>query len=170
MRRGLQSGELPRVKKMSVIVRTVARMVAGFIFLYGIYVVCYGHLSPGGGFGGGVVLACSFILLLLAYGKPYALKVFGYRAAKSFDSFGALLFLALALMGLVFSGGVFFLNAIQKTWPGHPLRLLNGGIIPLSNVAIAIKVSASLFLVTVVLAALRVTARGADRDFQSQED
>ncbi len=145
-------------------------MVVGFIFLYGLYVVCYGHLSPGGGFGGGVVLACSFILLLLAYGKPYALNVFGYRAAKSLDSFGALLFLALAVLGLVFSGGVFFLNTIQKTWPGQPLRLLNGGIVPLSNVAIAVKVGASLFLAAVVLAALRVTAGGADRDFQSQED
>jgi multicomponent Na+:H+ antiporter subunit B len=155
---------------MSVIVRTVARTVVGFIFLYGIYVVCYGHLSPGGGFGGGVVIACSFILLLLAYGKSYALKAFGYRAAKSFDSLGALLFLALALMGLVLSGGVFFLNTIQKNFPGQPLRLLNGGIVPLSNVAIAVKVSASLFLAAVVLAALRVKAGGADGDFESQED
>ena len=155
---------------MSVIVRTTARMVAGFIFLYGIYVVSYGHLSPGGGFGGGVILACSFILLLLAYGKSSALSVFGYGAAKSLDSVGALLFLALALLGLAFSGHIFFLNAIQKNWPGQPLRLFNGGIVPLSNVAIAIKVCASLFIVTVALSALRVVAKGGERDLKSQED
>ena len=41
------------------------------IFLYGIYVIVHGHLTPGGGFAGGVILAGSFILLILAYGSDY---------------------------------------------------------------------------------------------------
>ena len=39
---------------MSVIVKTVTRLTVGLIFLYGIYIVLHGHLTPGGGFAGGV--------------------------------------------------------------------------------------------------------------------
>jgi len=155
---------------MSLIVKTVTRWVVAFIFIYGLYVVAYGHLSPGGGFAGGVILSCAFILLLLAWGKKSALDVFGYRAAGKFDSLGALAFLFLALVGIVSLQGMFFSNFIQKSSPGTPLRLFNGGIIPLANVAIAVKVCASLFLVAVVLSALRVVAKGSDVDYISQED
>ena len=42
------------MKGMTVIVKTVTRWVKVFIFLYGIYIIITGHLSPGGGFAGGV--------------------------------------------------------------------------------------------------------------------
>jgi multicomponent Na+:H+ antiporter subunit B len=153
----------------SLIVKTVTRWVVAFIFLYGLYLVAFGHLSPGGGFAGGVVLASAFVLEVLAWGKDSALAAFPFRVAKKFDSAGALLFLALALLGLIFAGG-FFVNFIQQASPGQPLRVFNGGIIPLANLAIAIKVCASLFLVMVVLSALRVVAGGTEENLQTQEE
>jgi len=45
---------------MSLIVRTIARWVVGFIFLYGIYTLVYGHLSPGGGFASCLCLYFDF--------------------------------------------------------------------------------------------------------------
>ena len=155
---------------MSIVVRTVTRWVVGFIFLYGLYVVAYGHLTPGGGFPGGVILSCAFVLLVLACGKGEALRAFPYRAARNLDSAGALMFLALALLGLASSAGWFFTNVIQKRFPGEPLHLFNAGIIPLCNVGIAIKVCASLFLVMVILSVLRVVAGGEDSDFESEEE
>ena len=157
------------MKGPSIVVKTVARWVVAFIFLYGLYIVAYGHLSPGGGFAGGVILACAFMLEVLAWGKGSALAAFPFRIAKRLDSAGALLFLALALLGFLFAGG-FFVNVIQKLSPGRPLALFNGGIIPLSNIAIAIKVCASLFLVMVVLSALRVVAGGSDADLTCEEE
>ena len=56
-------------KGMSVIVKTITRFTVGLILLYGIYILTHGHLSPGGGFAGGVISALSFIHLMLAYGK-----------------------------------------------------------------------------------------------------
>ena len=41
----------PSEESMGEIVRTVARWLKGFILVYGIYVVLYGHVTPGGGFG-----------------------------------------------------------------------------------------------------------------------
>ena len=42
---------------MSLVVKTVTGWLKAFILLFGIYIVLYGHLTPGGGFAGGVVVA-----------------------------------------------------------------------------------------------------------------
>jgi len=42
-------------KGMSLIVKTITRLTVGLILLYGIYIVLHGHVSPGGGFAGGVI-------------------------------------------------------------------------------------------------------------------
>ena len=59
---------------MSLIVKVITRLTVGLILLYGIYIVLHGHISPGGGFAGGVIIALSFVNLMLAYGKDVALK------------------------------------------------------------------------------------------------
>lgn len=59
---------------MTLIVKTVTRLTLGFIFLYGVYVTLNGHASPGGGFAGGVIVALSFVHIMLAFGKEVALK------------------------------------------------------------------------------------------------
>ena len=83
---------------MSPIVRTVCGWLKGFILLYGIYIVVYGHLTPGGGFAGGVIAACAFVLILLAEGPTAALSTFSRRAASTFDSMGVLVFWGLAVL------------------------------------------------------------------------
>jgi multicomponent Na+:H+ antiporter subunit B len=71
------------------------------------------------------------------------------------DCLGALIFLIVALVGLAV-GGVFFINFLQKTNPGEDFSLLSSGTIPISNIAICLKVGASLFTVFVILAVLRI--------------
>ena len=50
---------------MTLIVKTITRLTVGLIMLFGIYIVLHGHLTPGGGFAGGVIVALSFIHLML---------------------------------------------------------------------------------------------------------
>ncbi len=133
----------------------MSRWVSPFIFLYGIYLVLYGHLSPGGGFPGGVVLASSFILALLAEGRKAALNKLPYYIAKRLDASGAFFFLLIAILGLAVSG-VFFINFIQQIRPGMEMRLVNAGTVVLSNFAIGIKICASVFLIILFLSALRI--------------
>ena len=38
---------------LTVIVKTITRAILAVIFVYGFYIILHGHLSPGGGFGGG---------------------------------------------------------------------------------------------------------------------
>jgi multicomponent Na+:H+ antiporter subunit B len=146
-----------RPKGMSPIVRTVSLWVKGFILTFGIYIVLYGHLTPGGGFGGGVIIAMAFVLMTLCCGKHEALKRMPLGVAGEMDSVGALMFLIIALLGLSAGlGGTFFTNYIAKANPGAPFELLSGGTIMLSNIAIALKVATSLFLVFILLVMLRV--------------
>ena len=135
---------------MSLIVKTITRLTVGLIFLYGVYIVLHGHVSPGGGFAGGVIIALSFVHLMLAYGREVAFKKMPRPRVSFFESTGALLFLGIALLG--FTGGYFFLNFLPK---GEPFKLFSAGIIPLCNIAIALKVGAGLFAIFIALILLK---------------
>ena len=156
---------------MTVIVKTVTRWIKGFIILYGIYITLTGHLTPGGGFAGGVIIACSYMLLTLAYGKEYSLSKLNTQIASKFDSLGALLFLVVAVAGLVFSG-VFFDNFLQKLVPGESFKLLSSGVIPINNIAICLKVGAPLFLVFIILSVIRIVTNqdGTKKMIQEEEE
>ncbi len=140
---------------MSLVVQTVTRWLKGFIFLYGVYIVLYGHLSPGGGFPGGVIIASTFVLLTLSFGKERSLGKLGKLLASELDSLGALLFLLVAATGIVW-GGTFFSNFIERIAPSRHFHLFSAGVIPLCNIAIGMKVGASLFMIFIILAVIRV--------------
>ena len=150
---------------MTLIVRTISHWLKGFIFLYGIYIVLFGHLTPGGGFAGGVIIACAFVLMTLAFGKEKVLGKLGKKVASELDSVGALLFLLIAFLGLVFGPGkVFFFNFLREHFPGHDFQLLSAGVIPVCNIAIGLKVETSLFMVFIILAVLRVVVKDEERE------
>jgi multisubunit Na+/H+ antiporter MnhB subunit len=144
------------LKGMTVIVKTIASWVKVLIFLFGIYIVIFGHLTPGGGFAGGVILAASYVLLMLAFGREFAEENLSLPWASKFDCAGALLFAAVALFGLCYGAASFFWNFLWSKYEiGEPLKLLSAGTIPLSNIAIGLKVGASLFLVILTLSTFR---------------
>ena len=131
---------------MTLIVKTITRLTVGMILLFGIYIVLHGHLTPGGGFAGGVIIALSFIHLMLAFGRRLALRKMSQSLSSFFESLGAILFLSIALLGFI--GGYFFFNFLNK---GEHFKLFSAGTIPLCNIAICFKVGAGLFAIFVVL-------------------
>lgn len=142
-------------KGMSIIVKTVAKFISPPVILFGIYMVLHGHLTPGGGFPGGVIIACTFILLILAFGKELTSQKLRYATASVLESIGALIFLLLALIGIG-AGGWFFFNFLPR---GEPLRILSAGFIPLANIAIALKVSGGVFAVFLTLVMFKIMGR-----------
>ena len=141
---------------MTLIVKTITRLTVGLILLYGIYIVLHGHVSPGGGFAGGVIIALSFIHLMLAFGRETALKKLSQAQASVLESLGAIMFLTIALLG--FLGGYFFFNFFLHK--GKPFALFSAGIIPLCNIAICLKVGAGLFAIFAAL----VLFKGLDEE------
>jgi len=138
---------------MTLIVKNVTKLVAGFIAIFGVYVAITGHITPGGGFAGGVILAAAGILLVLAFGKAAVAPVIAEDKCHIWDAAGAGAFLLVALCG--FFVGAFFGNFLS---PGQAHSLRSGGAIPLSNLAILIKVSAGLVGAFIALAAYRRVA------------
>lgn len=141
------------MKGMTIIVKTISSWVKVLIFIFGIYIILFGHLTPGGGFAGGVILASSYVLLMLAFGGEFVQKDLPLALDSKLDCLGAFAFMMIAILGSVF-GGAFFANFLVDKY-GQPLKLLSAGTIPLSNIAIGLKVGASLFLVIFSLAVCR---------------
>ncbi|MBN1595520.1 MnhB domain-containing protein [candidate division FCPU426 bacterium] len=139
---------------MSLIVKTVARWLKGFILLVGIYFTLYGHIEHSGGFAGGVIIACAFILVFIAEGKQVETRLLSKNVASAFSSLGALLFLGTAAAG-TFTAGIFFKNFIT-TVPAQYFRLLSSGTMLLLNISVAVMVSTTLFVVFVILSAIKI--------------
>jgi len=139
---------------MTLIVKTITRLTIGLILLFGIYIILHGHVSPGGGFAGGVIVALSFVHLMLAFGKDVAAARISRNMASNLESIGAMMFLFVALLG--FLGGSFFLNVLSK---GSPFNIFSAGTIPLSNISIGIKVGVGLFAIFLALVILEKSSK-----------
>jgi len=143
------------MRGMTPIVQAISRLMAPAIFLLGVYVVLHGHLTPGGGFAGGVLIAGAFVLLVLAFGSEELRSQALNWNATVFESLGLFIFWFVAMLGLI-EGVQFFVNVIAKANPGIPFRLFSAGIIPICNTAIGIEVAAGLFFVFMCLAILKM--------------
>lgn len=142
---------------MTLIVKTVTRITVWMILLYGFYIILHGHLTPGGGFAGGVMIALALLNVLLAYGRKFTQDWLNLKAVENIESLSALLFVIMGLIGVLF-GGSFLANFISR---GELFRLLSAGTIPLLNIIIGFKVAMSLFLVVWVLAGIKMSKGGA---------
>ncbi len=133
---------------MTIIVKKTTQLIAGIVFLYGIYVIIHGHLTPGGGFAGGVIIAGSFILLILAYGSDFLNLMKEESGATMYENLAILVVLLLALSGLLFGTRVFFLNWLPKGTVGE---LVSAGMLPLYNIFVGIEVAASILTIFLAL-------------------
>jgi len=120
----------------SVIVVTGSRVLFPLILLFGVYVFLHGHLTPGGGFQGGAVIASGVLLLYLARRE----QTLHREALGVAESLGGLVFVGIGLLGLAISG-TFLSNFLAK---GQPNLLLSAGVIPIIYTAVGVKVGAEL--------------------------
>jgi multicomponent Na+:H+ antiporter subunit B len=142
---------------LSKIVRTVANQLILFVLVFGLYVIAHGHVTPGGGFQGGAVIVSGVVMLLVAFSSQELKKSLRERVLSIMESSGALIF---AILGFAGIGTVFFYNflvgspifgGIPATGPG-PGDIWTGGVIPLMNFAVGLKVIAGLSAVVLALA------------------
>lgn len=135
---------------MSLIVQKIAQIIAPVIFLFGIYIVVHGHLTPGGGFAGGVIMAGSFILQILAYGQILPRLRREEGGLEFLESAAILGFLVLAGIGLLISGSVvFFADFVNKGAIG---KVLSAGFVPIENVVVGAEVCAAISTIFIALA------------------
>jgi len=116
----------------SFIVTTIVPLVFALSLLIGGYIIIHGHLTPGGGFPGGVVIASGFVLMLMVFPEMK-----GNLWLKMLESLAGIGFVVVGLMGLS-SQGSFLANFL----PGGTLgNLFSAGITPIIYILIGIKVA-----------------------------
>lgn len=128
---GSGSGFLPSGELLT----TGTQMLVPIIMLFGAYVFINGHLTPGGGFQGGAILASGMLLLLLA--NPA--RRFGHKLIHRVESVSGFVYVALGLAGVAYAGG-FLDNRILPL--GQFGSILSAGAIPLIYTLIGLKVGA----------------------------
>ncbi len=132
---------------MNFIVKTVTRYTVWLIMLYGMYLVLFGHLNPGGGFVGGLVIALSFIHVTLAFGRSPQAGLPGEAISHNLEVAGAYIYVGIGVIGCAL-GLPFLTNFLGK---GTPFTLLSAGTIPLLNLAITLKVGMGIYLLYLLL-------------------
>ena len=107
------------------------------ILVFGVYIFLHGHLTPGGGFQGGVVIASAFVLLLLANTSA----TINEGVLHLVESLSGASYVAIGILGLVLAAG-FLDNRFLDL--GEFGALLSAGAIPLIYAFIGLKVGAEL--------------------------
>ncbi|BCP54814.1 hypothetical protein K32_34310 [Kaistia sp. 32K] len=124
----------------SEIVRTGTEVLLPLIFTFGAYVIVNGHLSAGGGFQGGAIVASGAMLMLLA--RPGSrLNV---ALLSVIESFAGVLYVSLGILGLIFAAGFLDPRFLPK---GEFGAFISAGAIPLISALLGIKVGAELSVI-----------------------
>ena len=131
---------------MSKIVRTQANFLYPLILIFGFYIVMHGHLTPGGGFQGGAVIATGIALVVVAYGYEKIKRWIKKTHLTAAEGIGLLCFIITAFMGIGIS---FFYNFLANSglifgesipYGINPGYLNTAGTLPIMNLAVGIEV------------------------------
>lgn len=138
--RGASSASRLEPRPPSELMSNGAEVVLPVIFLFGVYVIANGHLSAGGGFQGGAVVASAVGLMVLA--RPLIALDHGFLSVA--ESLAGVLYVTVGILGLVLAGG--FLDS-RFLPPGTLGAFVSAGAIPLISVLLGIKVGAELSVI-----------------------
>lgn len=117
--------------EMSIVVKTTTWFMVPLMLLFGAYIILTGHLNPGGGFQGGVILGSVSLLYFIAFGLKEG--KFSENLASLVEDVSALVLVAVGLLG-VLVGKAFFSNFLKES------EIFTAGTIPLVNTLIGLKV------------------------------
>lgn len=138
--RGRQAGSADAegaaaVPPVGELLETGRDLLVPLILLLGVYVIANGHLTPGGGFQGGAILASAMLLVLLT--SPA--RRFGHRLIALLESVSGLVFVGLGVLGIFLAGG-FLDNRILPL--GTLGEIFSAGAIPIIYAFVGLKVGA----------------------------
>ena len=120
-------------KPASEIVETATELLLPMVILFGIYVFLNGHLSPGGGFQGGAIIASGTMFLLLALPESHISRLM-IAVIESLSGFS---YVVVGVLGVLLAGGFLDNRIIDLGTYG---ALFSAGAIPLIYVFVGLKV------------------------------
>ena len=125
------------IRVSSELLQTASSLLGPLIFIFGVYVFVNGHLTPGGGFQGGAIIASGLVLLLLS--KP--LQKVNSLLFAIVESISGIAYVGIGVAGLFLAGG-FLDNHILPM--GDFGSLMSAGALPVIYILIGLKVGSEL--------------------------
>ncbi len=116
---------------------TAAQVLIPMMFMFGIYVFINGHLTPGGGFQGGAIIATGVALMIMANPNIQI----NQHVIHWVESISGVSFVVVGILGLVLAGG-FLDNKIFGL--GEFGTLFSAGAIPIIYSFVGLKVGAEI--------------------------
>jgi multicomponent Na+:H+ antiporter subunit B len=126
----------------SSILIEMGKLVTPFIQVFGIYIIFFGHLSPGGGFAGGTIVGASLILFSMVYRNNGTNELLSYKRLIKLLCTGITLYGV--LKGYSFVTGGSHLDLIQPSL-GTPGNIISGGFLLPLNIMVGIIVAITIY-------------------------
>jgi len=130
-----------------IILRVTSKLMFPFILLFGAYVAVHGHLTPGGSFPAGAIIASAFLLYALVYSVEHEREEIIF--SEVFEELG------LVAVGIAISLVMLLLYSFITIYSGTPLQLFSA--LPLFFIDIfgAVEVAAGITIIAVIFVAWR---------------
>lgn len=140
------------ITEKNVIVKCAADKILPFSLVFGIYIILFGTISPGGGFQGGVICASAVLLLYIGHGYATASDAVKMEVLRVCEPIGATLYVILGLCGIVL-GSVFCRNIFFNN--GNIGDLVSAGNVTYMGWTVGFKVLTGIgFLILLMLGLL----------------
>lgn len=133
---GKKSERLSLNFKPNFMLRVGSRILFALMMVFSFYIIIHGHLTPGGGFQGGAIIASGLLLLYLSDDAFRS----NLRRFKLVESTMGIALVLVGVLGL-FIQGAFYANILPL---GSFGSVLSGGILPVLYVLIGLKVGAEI--------------------------
>jgi multicomponent Na+:H+ antiporter subunit B len=133
---GRPSPTAKRDPNAGFILQAGADLFFPLLLVVGFYIILHGHLTPGGGFQGGVILAAAFFIPILA--RPGTSM--NHTAVSMIEGLAGASFIFIGLV-VMFDGEAFLTPLMDK---GELGTLLSAGSLPLLYLAVGLKVGSEL--------------------------
>lgn len=127
--------------KNDVILQMIASLLAPIVFLFGIYIILNGHLSPGGGFSGGAMIGAGMILYVAAFGFEKTGRFFNENVYKCVKVTALLCYGC--IVTYYFLTGANGLPCLIPT--GEAGKILSGGITLPINIFVGSEVACTMY-------------------------
>lgn len=125
------------IKIKNVILPCGCDSILPLALVYMFYVILHGHLSPGGGFQGGVLMVAAVLLIYFGHGYQTAVSTLHPGFLRKTEGLAVTLYIALAMLGVVM-GAQFCQNVAFEN--GNIGDLLSSGTISWMDEAVALNV------------------------------
>lgn len=133
---GLKQKRLALNFKPNFMLRVGSRALFAIILMTGVSIILHGHLTPGGGFPGGAMIASAILLLYLA-DDQFRSKIKGF---KILEGVAGSLYVVIGLLGIALA--TYFLANFLPT--GTVGNLFSAGILPIVYILIGLKVGSEI--------------------------